>query len=114
MQNDVETIELNIQEAQKFLNAADKLERLLANKDFKEIVDEGFFKEESIRLVHLKGDPHMQAPEKQAAIIRDIDGIASFKNYLSGIFQKANMAEQAIKADEEELEHLRNNEEEGV
>jgi len=107
--NDVtKEIEINIEEAKGFINLAGQLDSLFLNPDFKAIMLEGFFKDEAVRLVHLKGDPSMQSAEKQASILREMDGIGTLKGYFSVIYHKAMMAQNAIEADEEELELLRN------
>lgn len=100
-------IEITIKEAEKFVALAKALDRLHANSDFKQLITEGFFKEEAIRLVHLKADPNMQKPENQENILKDIDGIGVLRNYFGAVYQRAEWAMNAIKDGEEELEELR-------
>ena len=73
------------------------LDSLRTNRHFNKIIVEGYFKEEAIRLVHLKADPAMQCPEKQAAILREMDAIGSLASYLTVIDQRARMAGKQLK-----------------
>jgi hypothetical protein len=86
------------------------LDTLTKNKAFKALIREGYLKNEAVRLVHLKAAPAMQSPEMQENIIRDINGIGSLIGYLHKIEVQADMAAQAINADEETLEELRREE----
>lgn len=105
--NTIEEIELNIEQAREFITKAEKLDQLMEHPLFQELVLDGYCRDEAVRLVHLKGDPNMQDEKRQAAIIKDIDGIGSLKGFFSKVYQQAGMAENAIAADEEALEELR-------
>lgn len=72
------------------------LDKLRSNRDFNKLVTEGYLKDEAIRLVHLKSDPNMQSPEKQAAIMRDIDAIGALASFLLTIDQRANIARKQM------------------
>lgn len=103
----IHEIELNLKEAKQFVDAGIALERLRNNRDFKKVFGEGYFKDEAVRLVHLKADPSMQAPEYQAAIVKQMDGIGCVTSYMNMVQHQASMAAKAIEADEEVLEELR-------
>ena len=105
--NQVTEIELNIKEAESLVNLGKALDRLHSNRDFKKLILEGFFKDEAVRLVHLKADPSVQNEKQQAAILRDIDGIGVLRSYFGKIYQQAAMADAAIEDGEKELEELR-------
>jgi len=105
--NEIQEIELNIKEAKKFVDLGKSLERLQSNRDFKKVVEESFFKDEAVRLVHLKSNPAMQRPEQQAAVDSDIRAIGTFAQFLDTIYMRADHAAKAIEADEESLEELR-------
>lgn len=105
-QAEIQELELSIKRAQDMVDMGKALERLQKNKDFKKIVLEGYFEKEAIRLVHLKSDAQMQTPEKQAAVIRGIDAIGEFHDYLKTVYQLANMAQHAIEADEQTRDEL--------
>lgn len=99
-------LERNIESKKAQVALNDALERLKNNKDFKKVVIEGYLNREAIRLVSLKGDPEMQTPERQASIIRDIDGIGSVQRYFRLIEQFAEMAVGSLSDDEQTLEAI--------
>lgn len=107
-QDTVETIELNIKQAQEMVELGNALDRLVHSRDFIDVVKEGYLKKEAVRLVHLKADPNMQTPERQASIVQQIDAIGAFTGYLNIVGQRADMARKAIEEDEATLEELRN------
>lgn len=98
----LQEIELSIKEAQKFVELGNALVRLQSNQDFKKIILEGYFKEEAIRLVHLKSDSNMQSAERQQGILRDMDAIGALEQHLRMVLHRADMARKAI-VDAEEL-----------
>lgn len=106
-ETDVQLIEVSIEEANKQVNLGKALDKLHKNREFKQIILEGFFKEEAIRLVGLKAHPAMQDEAQQAAILKEIDAIGSLRNYFGKIYQGAAMADQSIISHEQELEALR-------
>lgn len=99
----LETVEISLEHAQKVAATAKSTERLIANRDFKKIVHEGFFEKEAQRLVFLKSDPNQQSPEAQADIIKRIDAIGVFRQYIAGLLRMGAQAEKAI----EDLEQTR-------
>ncbi len=102
----IEAIEHQISNAQVSIKFAEALERLKKNKDFKDTILKGYFEEEAIRLVHLKGAPDMQSDEAQKMIITQIDSIGSFRSYLDTAYFKAKMARKTIEDGEAELEAI--------
>lgn len=102
----IQEIEMSIAQSKKMIDLGSALERLRANKDFKKVIQEGYFEKEAIRLVHLKADPSMQTPERQASIIRDMDAIGTLDQYFGSVFHQARLAAKAIEADEEALTEL--------
>jgi hypothetical protein len=105
-QDTLHAIDANIRDAKPFLVLADALDRLQAQRDFKTVVAEGYFHAEAIRLVHLKADPAMQTPERQAAIVAQIDAIGALSAYFRTIAHNAALARKAIAADEAMREEL--------
>lgn len=105
----VNQLEAGIDAHKKSIALLNSLEVLFANKHFQAVVIDGYLKEEAVRLVSLKGDPNQQTPEKQAVIIRDIDGIGSFMNYLRTIKFKGSIAQNSLEADQETLAEMMRN-----
>ena len=96
----IEAIERNIKQARIAVEESNALERLRNNKDFKKVILEGYFKEEAIRLVHLKADPSMQSLDSQKSIVSQLDAIGSFSAYLTHTLQRGAMASKQIESDE--------------
>lgn len=106
-QQDILEIEMNIEQAKKMVSTRDALDRLFKNRDFLEIIKDGYLRDNAIRLVHLKASPATQSPERQADILKEIDAIGGLLNYFRAIDIQANSAEAAIASDEDTLEELR-------
>lgn len=103
MSNDaIQEIELSIKEAQKIVDLGAAVQRLASNRDFKKVVMEMYFEKEAVRLVHLKANPAMQDKDRQEAIVKEIDAIGSFHQFLRTLEIQAEMARRAV-ADGEDL-----------
>lgn len=100
---DIETIEISMEHAQKMLDLKKSLDKLMKNRDFKNIVLEGYFEKEAQRLVMLKSDYTMQSPDNQAEIIKQIDSIGSFRQYLNMVRALGQQAEKSM----DDLENTR-------
>lgn len=101
-----------IKQAEPQLKLAKALERLKLNPDFKEVVLKGYLEDSAVRLVHLRADAAAQAPESQAAILRGIDGIASFHAYLHTIVVQGRVAERQTNDAEAQREEVLKEEQE--
>lgn len=99
---EVQEIEIEIEQAREMIKRKDALDRLCKNADFQLVIQKGYFEDEAVRLVHLKGAPAMRDADNQAAIIKEMDGIGSLKGYFSAIIYQAGIAADAI----EERENL--------
>tara|TARA_R110002049_G_scaffold163137_2_gene328957 strand:- start:756 stop:1085 length:330 start_codon:yes stop_codon:yes gene_type:complete len=99
-------LNLTLEQANKAIERNAALVRLYQNKDFQNAVLEGYFKDEAVRLVLAKGNPSMDAPEQQAAIVRDIDGIGSLASYFTAIRHEAAMSEKALKDADEDRQYV--------
>ena len=106
-QHEVNELELNIKEAKELVELGAALARLEKNRDFKKVIQEQYLNKEAVRLVHAKGDANMQDAKLQANILRDIDGIGSFTQFLNFLQYQAEMARDAISECEDTLDHLR-------
>lgn len=97
MSNDaIQEIELSIKEAQKMVELGAAVQRLTSNRDFKKVVMEMYFEKEAVRLVHLKANPAMQGKERQEAIVKEMDAIGSFHQFLRTLEIQADMARRAV------------------
>lgn len=107
MSNDaIQEIELSIKEAQKMVDLGAAVQRLATNRDFKKVVMEMYFEKEAVRLVHLKANPAMQDKDRQDAIVKEMDAIGSFYQFLRTLEIQADMARRAIDDGESLREEL--------
>ncbi len=104
MNDQIHEIEITIEQAREKIARGEALDRLYKNKDFLDLVGNGYIQDEAIRLCHLRGAPHMQNEQRQQNILRDIDGVASLVAYFHRLAGEAREAEQLIKSSEVELE----------
>ena len=95
----VENIDVSIEHATKGVNKMNSILALHKNRDFIEVIDRGYFEEEASRLVLLKADPSLQDPEAQASIIRSIDAIGHFRQYLGTTINIGRMLEKSLMED---------------
>jgi len=100
-------IEISIEAAKGAVERKNKLERLLKDPDFKEVFEEGYFKNEAARLVSLLCDGDWRTEEKRAEIIDDMLGISSVRQYIMGVRQMGRHLERQIAESEAALEELR-------
>lgn len=103
---DIESINLTIEQAQHSVALGQALGRLQQNPDFKALIVDDFLREQPIRLGHLMCDPSMQSKEQQKNIVADIKAIGNFHTYLNLTFRRAQMAAEAIRVNEDELDEI--------
>ena len=102
----VDAVELSIEEGKKTVHLRDALNLLSQNAEFKEIILEGYFKNEASRLVLLRADPAMQSEEIQKSIDNSIIAVGNLRVYLNTIMQLGSMAEKALIDDQDAREHM--------
>lgn len=102
----LETLELSIEQAKKHIDLMKALGRLRENKDFQQIIEEGYFEKEASRLVLLRASP--QAEGMREGIDEAIVGVGQLRQYLSRIFQFGRHAEKALIDAETERELILN------
>jgi hypothetical protein len=100
-------IEISIEAAREIVEKKDKLEKLLGDETFKEIFEEGYFKEEAARLTGLLTDPEFNNEEGRRTIVEDLVGISAARKYILNILRFGHQMERRIAASEKELEALR-------
>lgn len=101
MSNDtVQQIEENIRQAKSIVEMDESLQRLTRNKDFQRVISKGYLVDEAVRLVHLKVDPSMATPERQASIDAQINGIGQLLSFFRTVTFNAGTARKAIESDE--------------
>lgn len=103
--NDIKQVELSIEQAKALINRAEQARKLAENKEFKELILEGYFNAEAARLVHCLGDINLK--DYQEDILRDLHGIASFKRYMQTIIMIGDNARNDLENNEATLDELR-------
>ena len=110
MNEDVQQITIDLENAKEQVALGNSVTRLMKNKDFKRVILDGLFKNEAVRLVLLKGDPSMQSDQDQKGLLQQMDAIGSLRQYLYATEVLGKRAEGAIEDYEQELETIRNEE----
>lgn len=106
LENDINQIELSIEVAEEAIKQGKQAEALANNKDFKELILDGYFVDEAARLVHYVSHPTTSEEDRKQAL-RDIDGIGALKRHLNKLVTFGRTAKEAIEADKNTLEELR-------
>lgn len=102
----IKELEASIQRASQHVELGKALERLYNNKDFKLVIKDGYFRDEAVRLVHLKSDPSMENPVSQESIIKQMDAIGSLSQYFAVLNMQARGGSRSIEADEQTLDEI--------
>ena len=99
----IDQLDANINSNRQARDLGAAIERLQKSRDFQTVVLSGYLEQEAIRLVQARTDSVMQKPEQQACLLRQIDAIACFKDFLRTKLMLADHAAGAI----EEAESMR-------
>lgn len=106
--SDLVQVETDIANLKRTIDRLKKLERLEENQDFKELISEGYLKDEAVRVVHLLADMGMRsAGEVQITWLEDmITGIGAFNQWLNFVRQTGHSARERLAEYEETREEL--------
>jgi hypothetical protein len=105
-QQQVEIVELQMAAAQKAIDLRNALERLKSLPDFKKVIEEGYFTDESRRAVLFRSDPDALGEIEQKDVENIITSIGGLYQYFRKVYVMAQMAEKAISDDQETREEL--------
>lgn len=104
-QKDIDQVELSIEEARKKVERREAALRLAENSDFKELVLDGYCKDEAVRLVNTLNETGFE--ESQVDINRMLASISDFNRYMRHIVREGRIAKEAIIDHEITLDDLR-------
>jgi hypothetical protein len=105
IEQQIEQIEIQLEHAKKAIDKMEALDRLSHNKDFKEVIIQGYFKDEASRLTLLKGDVNIdEDTEKHCE--KMINGIGCLYSYFQMVKHFGEQAEKAIEDDKNTREEL--------
>lgn len=107
MNNDIGEIEITIEQARQTIRKGELIRELESYPAFKELIIDGYFRDEASRLVMLKADKEFEPAEKQAKLDRDILGISVLGEYLRTQKLLGSMAEDSLDQHENTLVELR-------
>ena len=102
--NDLEQVEIQIEMAGKLRALRDNCVKLTDSEPWKDIIGEGYFKEEAARLVMAKSS-HL-TPEQMQLIDNMQYGIGALANYIESVMRRGAEMDQAIGEHEETREEI--------
>ena len=105
IEQQIEQVEISLENAKKAVAKAEALARLYKNKDFQDIIVNGYFKDEASRLVLLKGDLNINA-EAEGHCDKMINGIGCLRGYFQMVNHFGDQAEIAMEQDQQTREEL--------
>jgi adenylate kinase len=104
MTTELEQVDIQIEAAQRIRTMRDSCVKLMANKHFKDVIDEGYFKEEAARLVMAKSS---NLSEAQMKLIDNMQyGVGALANFLESVMRRGAEMDQAIGEHEETREEI--------
>lgn len=101
---ELEQVEIQIEVAKKIQKLRDNCVKLMASKAYKDVVEEGYFKEEAARLVMAKS---AGLNEQQNAVVDGmIIGVGAFANYLDMVMRRGAEMDVALGEHEQTREEI--------
>ena len=91
---EIEQVEIQIDTANRIRKLRDNCVKLMNNKQFKDVIEEGYFKEEAARLVMAKSSN--LNPEQKQLIDNMIYGIGALSNWFESVMRRGAEMDQAI------------------
>ena len=101
---EIEQVEIQIEMAQKLRKMRDNCVKLTASEPFKDVITEGYFKEEAARLVMAKSSG---LNADQLKLIDNMQyGIGALANFLESVMRRGTEMDQAIGEHEQTREEI--------
>ncbi|MGL4616519.1 MAG: hypothetical protein ACRCVV_22030 [Shewanella sp.] len=104
----IEECKERINKFQEHIDRLAAFERMADTTEFKAIIEDEYFTKRPVRLVMAKGNPSMESPDKQASLIREMDGIAMLRQYFYLIHTEGAQAAAFIERELEQIRYLEN------
>ena len=102
--NDLEQVEIQIEMANRIRKLRDNCVKLMDTSLWKDVIDEGYFKEEAARLVMAKSS-NMNADQK-IMIDNMIYGVGALNNWVESVMRRGSEMDQALNEHEETREEI--------
>lgn len=95
---DVRNLDIEIDTAKEMVAMKDAIERLRKNRDFKKVIEVGYFQKFAQDLVTQRGMQAFRAsPELIEANLRKIDACGEMQNFLNQVYANGLRSEHALK-----------------
>ena len=91
--------------AKKEAGLRDSLNKLLNNKDFKNLFQDEYFEKEPVRITMLRGNIELQDPKIQAQMLNDFMAIGALDQFFRTIMQRGQLADKTIQMCQEYLDN---------
>jgi len=101
---DIEQVEIQIDMANRIRKLRDNCVKLMNSKAFKDVIEEGYFKEEAARLVMAKSSN--LNPDQMRLIDNMICGIGALSNWFESVMRRGAEMDQAIGEHEQTREEI--------
>jgi hypothetical protein len=94
MQNQLHEVQVSKKEAQDAASLGESMERLLKNRDFKRCIENGFFRDEPVRLAPLLAQP--VTDQVKASINLRMASVGVVQQYIQTTLMNGSNAVQAL------------------
>jgi len=102
--SELQQVEIQIEMATKIRKLRDNCVKLMGTKEFKDVIEEGYFKEEAARLVMAKSS-NLTADQK--ILIDNMQyGIGALSNWFESVMRRGAEMDQAIGEHEQTREEI--------
>jgi|TARA_R110000765_G_scaffold425254_1_gene537842 hypothetical protein len=101
---ELEEVDIQIETASKIRSLRDNCVKLMKNRNFKDVIEDGYFKEEAARLVMAKSAPLNE--EQQRNIDGMIIGVGALANYLNMVMRRGADMDVALGEHEQTREEI--------
>jgi hypothetical protein len=101
---EIEQVDIQIESAHKMRKLRDSCVKLMDSQYFKDVIDQGYFKEEAARLVMAKSS---NLTAEQMNLIDNMQyGVGALANYLEAVMRRGTEMDTALKEHEETREEI--------
>ncbi len=91
--NQIENIDARIELIAPMAKLGERYETLMHLPEFKELIDEKYFKDEALRLVQLLTDASVGTADNQAMLNKRLAGVSAFQTFLRETVQAGKSAQ---------------------
>ncbi len=106
----VQNIEVSLEHARKVVEKRDNMNTLFKNRHFKQLIVQGYFEKEPVRLAALLAHPSQQSPEDQAMLAGQLRATAELRQYFNKIRVYGDMMDRDVITHEATLVEIENGE----